>query len=233
MNRSEPRVLLVDDSATIRYAMQNRLQSLGCQVQTVADGAAALAAIRAQPQALVLLDCFLPDLPGHEVARQVRALEQQDPQRPYTPLIGISAEADAAHVRLCLDGGMDGMLDKPVQTADLRKMLSLWCDHECGEEGAAAPPREQYAHDLARLFLSTSQHDLAALQQAHQSGDLATMGKLAHRMKGAALTMQRGEIVALLECLEEAMQDDDDAKDAIVLLLTSLEKVLAANAAPG
>ncbi|MDR6583972.1 response regulator [Herbaspirillum sp. BH-1] len=228
MKDSGPRVLLVDDSATIRYAMQSRLQLLGCEVDSVADGSAALAAIQARSYGLVLLDCFLPDILGQDVARQVRQLEQAQPERPYTPLIGISAEADPAHVQRCLDSGMDGMLDKPLQTLAIRRLLALWCDHELGEDGEAASPEEEHDQDLARLFLTTSLHDLQALQQAREEGDAARMSRLTHRMRGAALTMGRAEIVALLECVDEALLGGPGAADAISLLLQSLGNALQA-----
>ncbi len=222
MSSSAPQVLLVDDSATIRQAIGNRLQAMGCQVHRVVDGTAALAAIRAQTYGLVLLDCYLPDMLGHEVAQQVRMMESAEPQRPYTPLIGISAESDPAHVRLCLEKGMDGMLGKPLQSEALRKMLALWCDHEWPDAGEQASTGE----DLHQLFLRTSQYDLQALRAAHASTDLAVMAQLVHRMKGAALTMQRAEIVALLECVEEALRTGADGLDSVPLLLVSLGRIL-------
>jgi two-component system sensor histidine kinase EvgS len=224
----EPAVLLVDDSVTIRYAIQNRLQRLGCQVDCVADGGSALAAIRARPYGLVLLDCFLPDIPGQEVARQVRQLEQTQRQRPYTPLIGISAETDALHVQRCLDSGMDGMLPKPLQTQAIRRLLALWCDLDNEEDGQAMTPEQEYGQDLDRLFLQTTRKDLAALEQASLQGDRGRMVQLAHRMKGAALTMGRLELVALLDCVEEALRAEADGQAAISLLLQSLASALQA-----
>nr|WP_198982171.1 response regulator [Herbaspirillum sp. ASV7] len=223
---SAPQVLLVDDSATIRQAIGNRLQAMGCLVHRVVDGAAALAAIRAQTYGLVLLDCYLPDMLGHEVAQQVRMMESAEPQRPYTPLIGISAESDPAHVRLCLEKGMDGMLGKPLQSEALRKMLALWCDHEWPDAGTQTSSCERAGEDLQQLFLRTSQYDLQALRAAHTGSDLAVMAQLVHRMKGAALTMQRAEIVALLECVEEALRTGADGLDSIPLLLVSLGRIL-------
>ncbi len=223
---STPQVLLVDDSATVRLAVGKRLQAMGCAVHSVADGSAALAAIQAQSYGLVLLDCHLPDMFGHEVAQQVRGLESAVPQRPYTPLIGISGESDPAHVRLCLEQGMDGMLGKPLQSDALRQMLALWCDHESPDAGQQPSSPEPAGADLQELFLSTSQHDLRALHAAHAVSDRVVMGQLAHRMKGAALTMQRPEIVALLDCVEDALRADAGGLDAIALLLVSLGRIL-------
>jgi CheY-like chemotaxis protein len=227
MTSSSPQILLVDDSATIRQAIGNRLRTMGCEVRSVSDGATALAAIRSQAYGLVLLDCYLPDMFGHEVAQQVRELESATPLRPYTPLIGISAETDPAHVRLCLEQGMDGMLGKPLQSDALRKMLALWCDHESpGACTAASAGELMAAEDLQQLFLRTSQQDLQSLRAALAGVDLAVMGQLVHRMKGAALTMQRAEIVALLECVEEALRAGEGGLDSIPLLLLSLGRIL-------
>lgn len=54
------------------------------------------------------------------------------------------------------------------------------------------------------------------------------MVQLAHRMKGAALTMGRLELVALLDCVEEALRAEADGQAAISLLLQSLASALQA-----
>lgn len=222
-----PRVLLVDDSATVRHVLGQRLQALGCDVDQAADGAAALAALGVQSYGLVLLDCHLPDMYGHDVAQRLRALEAARPARSYTPLIGMSADADAAHVRLCLERGMDGMLDKPVPIESLRAMLSLWCDHESGGLDAAAAGPALAGTPLPQLFLSASREDLQGLRAACARDDGRAMARLAHRMKGAALTVGRDDIVALLDCVEEALCSDAASRAALPLLLESLGRMLA------
>jgi len=83
----------------------------------------------------------------------------------------------------------------------LKKMLSLWCDVDVS---AAAPMNidDMRSVDLAALFRTTSLEDFAALQTAAKEADMASVGRLAHRMKGAALTMAAAEIVATLERIE-------------------------------
>ena len=65
-------VLVVDDEPHIRTVLRGYLQADGFEVAEAADGAAALAALRAQPPDLVLLDVMMPGIDGLEVLRQLR-----------------------------------------------------------------------------------------------------------------------------------------------------------------
>jgi DNA-binding NarL/FixJ family response regulator len=69
--RVRPSVLIVDDHAAFRVAARAVLEADGYRiVGEAADGASALAAVRALHPDVVLLDVQLPDLNGFEVARQ-------------------------------------------------------------------------------------------------------------------------------------------------------------------
>lgn len=230
MSNAIARVLVVDDSATSRAMLYKQVSQCGCQVDCAENGHAALAAMAANRYDLVLLDCYMPDLNGYEVARAVRVLEQKDGGDRYTPIIGISAEADATHVRLCLDSGMDNTLGKPLPLAEFKMLLTLWCDYEWGDAQGAAPvatavtiPTTQV--DLQALFLSTTMHDLAQMREAYARGDIEGGKRMAHRMKGAALTMRRESIVELLERIEEASNRLD--RTSLVVIVAAMDALQA------
>jgi CheY-like chemotaxis protein len=65
------RVLLVEDDADARTALAHAMRAAGAEVLEAADGAAALAAARAQPEVLVS-DLGLPDTDGHSLMRRLR-----------------------------------------------------------------------------------------------------------------------------------------------------------------
>ncbi|WDZ97627.1 response regulator [Herbaspirillum sp. WKF16] len=228
MKTQGPWILVVDDSATSRVMIGRQLGRLGCRAEYAEDGRSALAALEARQYQMVLLDCYLPDVNGYEVARQVRAREG-DGADGYTPLIGISAEADAAHVRLCLDSGMDGILGKPLPPEELRKLLLLWCDHEAGAPLAGGNDRQsEEATDLDALFHATSLQDLADMRSAREAADLAALRRLAHRMKGAALILGRAQTVLQLERIEAAAREGATDLMAIDALIAALEAALQA-----
>src|SRR3954469_22635205 len=73
--RPRRRLLLVDDNGEGRRALARLLELYGFEVTAVADGSSAVEALRRGPAPhVVLTDLLLPDLDGHEVARQARLL---------------------------------------------------------------------------------------------------------------------------------------------------------------
>src|SRR5919205_1755047 len=66
------RVLVVEDELTIAEAIAYALGADGFEVDTVADGEAALGAARADGYDVVVLDLMLPGIPGLDVCRRLR-----------------------------------------------------------------------------------------------------------------------------------------------------------------
>src|SRR3954467_4868289 len=77
--RAYQRVLLVDDAPTFRAVVVRNLRSRGFTVREAGSVAEALAALRAEPPDLLLLDIDLPDRTGWEVLRDLAAAGQQVP----------------------------------------------------------------------------------------------------------------------------------------------------------
>lgn len=200
LSAPEPLILVVDDSATSRVVIEKQLKKLGCNVTTAQDGTSGLAAMAKVEFDLVLLDCQMPDMSGYDVAMQVRRREREE-ESAHTPIVAISAETDAAHMQMCLDSGMDGVLGKPLPVDELKKILSLWCDVDVATSTATSV-EEMSGVDLQALFRSTSLEDFTAMQELFAQADMLGVGRMAHRMKGAALTMGVAPIVGTLERIE-------------------------------
>ncbi len=193
-------VLVVDDSLTSCIAIEKQLTRLGCRVFTAKDGAAALSQLQDTSFDLVLLDCFMPVMDGFTVARKIRQQERESGRR-HLPVIAISGDTDDAHVQLCLECGMDGVLAKPLPLDGLEKILALWCGQTPGSIDVA----DLKAVDLPALFRSTSREDCALLMQAVNAGHVEAIKRLVHRMKGAALTMKADVMVATLKRIEATL----------------------------
>jgi len=123
--RTPPRILIVDDNATNVKVLQTRLASEGYEVITAADGEEGLASARQQLPDLILLDVMMPKLDGFEVCRRLRA----DAEFPFTPIVMVTAMADAKDVIAGLEAGGDEYLTKPIDQAALaarvRSMLRI------------------------------------------------------------------------------------------------------------
>ena len=127
-------VVLADDSDVYRRGMRRAIEADArlALVAEVADGAAALAAIRELQPDVALLDQQMPALDGVEVCRRIQA--DPPPRRPRFVLVSAFLSDDvAARARAC---GMDHQRDKTTPRQEI-------CDLLAGDAagGPGAPDR--------------------------------------------------------------------------------------------
>jgi CheY-like chemotaxis protein/anti-sigma regulatory factor (Ser/Thr protein kinase) len=119
-------ILLIEDHPANRFVIEQQLQIIGCHVVSCMDGASALRLYHAKSFDMILMDCDLPDMDGYTLTRMIRAREHGSHR--HTPILALSASTDANHRMQCIESGMDGLLEKPLQVALLQSELALWCD---------------------------------------------------------------------------------------------------------
>jgi two-component system, OmpR family, response regulator ResD len=107
-----PRVLVVDDDATVAEVVDRYLRNAGFDVDLAADGPSALRTAEATQPDLVVLDLMLPRISGIEVCRRLRE------QRPV-PIIMLSARGEEADRVLGLECGADDYVTKPFSPKEL------------------------------------------------------------------------------------------------------------------
>ncbi|HZD86906.1 MAG TPA: response regulator transcription factor [Gaiellaceae bacterium] len=105
-------VLVVEDERKIRDLVRGYLEREGLGVLTTESGAEAIALARASTPDLLVLDLRLPDVPGEEVAREIRSFSEV----PILMLTAKSAEEDRIHG---LELGADDYLTKPFSPREL------------------------------------------------------------------------------------------------------------------
>ena len=115
-----PKILVVDDDASIRQLVSDVLTVEGYDVEAVADGYAALAAIDAGRPDCVVLDVMMPGLDGHEVLQRIRAAERG----PELPVVMLTAAADDSQQWQAWTEGVDYFLAKPFEADELLRYLS-------------------------------------------------------------------------------------------------------------
>ncbi|HSW16116.1 MAG TPA: response regulator transcription factor [Ramlibacter sp.] len=113
------RVLVVEDDAGIAHGLGLALRQEGWAVDVVPSVAQALAALRAEPFELILLDLGLTDGDGAQVLRQVRESRPGGLPDPATPVLIMTARDEVASKIAGLDMGADDYVTKPFDPGEL------------------------------------------------------------------------------------------------------------------
>ncbi len=141
---SHEHILVVDDEREILELVEYNLRKEGYAVSCVASGEDALAAARARPPDLVLLDLMLPGVDGLEVCRRLRA----DPRTQVVPVIMLTAKGTEADIVAGLELGASDYVTKPfsprVLTARIRAVLRR--APEATDESAVVRVRDLTIH---------------------------------------------------------------------------------------
>jgi signal transduction histidine kinase len=153
------RILIADDNVDLRRFLADLL-SPNHDVETVGDGALALASARERLPDLVLSDVMMPGLDGIALLRELRA----DPRTQTVPVVLISARGGEESRVQGLDIGADDYLEKPFTarefmarvnaTLRLARMRRAVVEHEQRTSVAEA------ANAAKTRFLTTMSHEL-------------------------------------------------------------------------
>jgi len=109
------RILVVDDSASVRQVQNVVLSGAGYEVVEAVDGVDGLAKLAAQPFHLVLTDLNMPNLDGVALIRAIRA----SPAHRLVPVVMITTESQEARKQEGRAAGATGWIVKPFTPEQL------------------------------------------------------------------------------------------------------------------
>jgi chemosensory pili system protein ChpA (sensor histidine kinase/response regulator) len=114
-NLRRSRLLVVDDSLSVRRAIAMLLEDHGYEVQVARDGLEAARAMEASRPDALLTDLEMPNMNGLELAAHVRSR----PELADLPVIMITSRSMDKHRRQALSAGVDLYLTKPYTDQEL------------------------------------------------------------------------------------------------------------------
>ena len=120
---SAPRVLVAEDNAIAATVIRTLLAQQGVAVTLVADGEAALEAVRRADFDLAFIDLRMPKIDGIEFTERVRRSEEEGRR---LPIIALTANAAEDIKDRCLAAGMDAFLTKPVDAEALQAAVAKY-----------------------------------------------------------------------------------------------------------
>ena len=113
------KILLVDDSRTIRNIQKNVLKQIGHEnVAEASDGVEALSAIGNERPDLVLVDWNMPNMDGITLVRKIRQSDK------VLPMIMVTTEAEKSRVVEALQAGVNNYVVKPFTVETLAEKIN-------------------------------------------------------------------------------------------------------------
>ena len=142
-------VLVVEDEPKIRELLRGYLERAGMSVVTTGSGAEAITLAASARPDLVLLDLRLPDVPGEEVARELRAASS-------TPILMLTAKAAEEDRIRGLELGADDYVTKPFSPREvvLRVQAIL------RRVGSDPSTDATLSFESGRIVIDTARHEL-------------------------------------------------------------------------
>jgi signal transduction histidine kinase/DNA-binding response OmpR family regulator len=211
------RILVAEDNLVNRQVAVGLLSRQGHAVDVVADGRAAVEAVRVGAYDVVLMDVHMPELDGLAAAREIRRLP---PGRCEIPIIALSASALPEETQACLAAGMDAYLAKPIDPVALGQALAS----RVSPSPAAAILDEAYVTALVEALGPAKVAEIVAgvgeearphrerLARGRTRGDLSEVHAAAHALRGIASNLGLTSLATLTGALEDASRVGDGAR---------------------
>jgi chemosensory pili system protein ChpA (sensor histidine kinase/response regulator) len=123
---SQPLVMVVDDSITMRKVTSRVLENHSIEVMTAIDGLDAIEKLHERVPDLMLLDIEMPRMDGYELAQHIRS----DARLRHVPIVMITSRSGQKHRKKARDAGANAYLTKPYQETDLVEQVGEMLDME-------------------------------------------------------------------------------------------------------
>ncbi len=114
------KILVVEDSASVRRLIREALERDGYEITESSDGEEALAAFRAAAPSLVITDIHMPTMDGLSLVRSIRAL----PDFRFVPILILTTEDGDEMKQLGRAAGASGWMVKPFHGDQLRQTVA-------------------------------------------------------------------------------------------------------------
>ncbi|WP_162811364.1 ATP-binding protein [Vibrio cholerae] len=192
-------VLVADDDAINRLLIKKQLSELGLSATLVSDGLQAFEKLSQHPEQydLLITDCHMPHLDGFALTRKVK----QEISLFKGAVVGCTAEDSRLAAEQALQAGMDKVIYKPYTLANLRKVLSRYLTTQwvaLPEQSWLDAYQEEEREEMALVVAESLAQDIALLNQPD-----CDVKALAHRIKGAAGSLQLQRLADLAKTVEK------------------------------
>ena len=220
------RVLLVEDNAFNQQVLSEMLEAFGFIVDIAQNGQQALDQLDKQSYHVVLMDLQMPVMDGFSATEKIRL----NPAFNSLPVIALTANISQSDKDRCTEVGMNDHLGKPIEPEQLfvtllRHVKAVTADAVQTPSPVAAtselpdlpginpgPVLKRMKGNVATylrmhgLFCQHFYNAADLMQQALGTGDVDSVRRLAHTLKGSAATIGAEQLSEVASRLEQECQ---------------------------
>lgn len=200
------KLLIAEDTPSVRDVLERQLSSLGIEATFVENGREALYAVRSGDYGIVITDLHMPEMDGYGLVHEIR--EDDVKLDRHFPVIALTADVQMAQRQVYMSHGFDECLLKPVSLGQFRRLLIRWGLLKDAPvdtpppSSASVPPTasaidreamtlqmgafDENAIEMLKLFIDMTQPLVKRIETAAQNQDIGDLKEAAHSLKGAA-----------------------------------------------
>lgn len=147
---SGTRAMVVDDNEINLMVGSELLRGYGLEAEEVDSGARAIELCKNSRYDIIFMDHMMPEMDGVETTRRIR--EGGGPNRD-TPIVALTANAVSGIQDFFIGCGMNDFISKPIDTAELERVLAEWLPKEKLRRQETGPQEPQLPldHELLKL----------------------------------------------------------------------------------
>ncbi len=186
--RFQGSLLLAEDTPELQNITRFMLESMGIEVALANNGEEAVKLALQRPYDLILMDMRMPVMDGIEATQRLRSAGYRH------PIIANTADVVKKHLDSFMQAGCDGLLSKPIEQAELRRILKRYLPLQQPEApvvvespmaAVLASAEFEISDELKQVFFSRLGELRGTLQEARDAGNWEQLHDAAHAIKGS------------------------------------------------
>lgn len=220
-------ILLAEDYLPNAQIVFMHLENAGYTVDTVENGAQAVAACKEKKYDLILMDVQMPEMDGYEATRRIRTGESKNKN---TVIVAITAYADSTSLFSCREAGMNDIVVKPIRRDPFISLINKWMPGQSA--GKKSQPAEKQGgngkktaiksvpmdydkaviefggnkpalDNVIKQFIDNMDEQILIFKNALKSRDVEKFRTEAHRIRGGAANLTAERLASVAEHMEE------------------------------
>jgi CheY-like chemotaxis protein/HPt (histidine-containing phosphotransfer) domain-containing protein len=176
---------------------------------------------------IIFMDLHMPVKNGYQAAQEIRESEKTSKSKTPAIIIALSADVTTGVQDKCMQNGMNGYLQKPFKTYDIRNILKKYLNTAVQDKNSESINPDNLPHEfirkdlmdrlngniplfqkLAEVAISQLTADIENLKKSIEKSDLSAVKMANHSIKGVSLNLYFSRLAELAKKIEGEYEFD-------------------------